>query len=90
MQAQGVAVRVDELPGLAALYPTLGGDANAAVAPYPRAAETTDERAVTLYIHSSGSTGHPKSVPFTHRRMLQWVRHSTPSPARSPSLLTAP
>ncbi|GJF00095.1 acetyl-CoA synthetase-like protein [Phanerochaete sordida] len=77
MKTKGIEVRVEELPRLTTVFPKLGGDANAAaVAPYPKSSAATDMRANTLYIHSSGSTGFPKSVPFTRRRLLQWVQHN--------------
>jgi acyl-CoA synthetase (AMP-forming)/AMP-acid ligase II len=40
------------------------------VPPVPRA----DPYAVTLYLHSSGSTAFPKPIPFSHIFLLQWVR----------------
>ena len=38
-----------------------------------------------LYLHSSGSTGPPKSVPFPHHQVLQNLRRRTcpPSPERN-------
>ncbi|EKM59937.1 uncharacterized protein PHACADRAFT_206156 [Phanerochaete carnosa HHB-10118-sp] len=76
MHAKGVTLRVDELPSLSETFPKFGGDANAAAAevqPYPPPGKPVDVRTPVLYLHSSGSTGYPKSIHFTHRRMLQWI-----------------
>ncbi|EKM50011.1 uncharacterized protein PHACADRAFT_130503 [Phanerochaete carnosa HHB-10118-sp] len=76
MQAKGVKLRVDELPSLLETFPKLGRDANAIAAEvqlYPPPGKPVDVRTPVLYLHSSGSTGYPKSIHFTHRRMLQWI-----------------
>ncbi|GJE98682.1 putative NRPS-like protein biosynthetic cluster [Phanerochaete sordida] len=75
LHAKDVALRVDELPGLPEVFPQLcdGSEASAEVRPYPVSARLIDMRAPSLYVHSSGSTGYPKSVPFTYRRLLQWM-----------------
>ena len=76
MQAKGVKLRIDELPSLPEVFPKLSGDGEevaAEVKLYPASKKPVDIRAVSLYIHSSGSTGHPKSIHFTYRRMLQWM-----------------
>ena len=79
LEAKGVTLRIDDLPGLPEVFPQLGGSVDAAhaeVKPYPPSDNPVDLRAPSLYIHSSGSTGYPKSVHFTHRRLLLYIGSS--------------
>jgi acyl-coenzyme A synthetase/AMP-(fatty) acid ligase len=79
MQVKGIKLRIDELPGLPEVFPKLGRNANemaGEVKPYPTSSKRVDVRTPSLYMHSSGSTGYPKSIHFTHRRMLQWMAAS--------------
>ena len=79
MQAKGIKLRIDELPGLPEVFPKLDSDAGkvtAQVKPYPASKKPNDMRTPSLYLHSSGSTGYPKSIHFTYSRMLQWMAAS--------------
>ena len=81
MQAKGVKLRIDELPGLPEVFPKFGRDASEGTAtvetkPYAAAKKPGDMRIPSLYIHSSGLTGHTKSIHFTYRRMLLWMAAS--------------
>ncbi|EKM52251.1 uncharacterized protein PHACADRAFT_260494 [Phanerochaete carnosa HHB-10118-sp] len=76
MQAKGINLRVDNMPGLPEVFPGLAGKAGSASAeaePYPASDKPVEPRSPSLYIHSSGSTGYPKSVHFAHRRTVQWM-----------------
>ena len=76
MEAKGVKVRVDDLPALADVFPSLSDEKHRnvhTVQPYPFDGQTVDVSKPTLYIHSSGSTGFPKSVGISHRRLVQWM-----------------
>ncbi|GJF00089.1 acetyl-CoA synthetase-like protein [Phanerochaete sordida] len=77
MQSKGIAVRFEEMPGFTEALSELARDARGVtIAPYPKSPEAVDVMKSALYIHSSGSTGFPKSVPFTYRRLLQWIQHN--------------
>ncbi|GJE99727.1 acetyl-CoA synthetase-like protein [Phanerochaete sordida] len=76
MHAKGVTI---SMPALEEVFPKLSRGTkadDADVEPYPKPTEHVDVQQPTLYIHSSGSTGFPKSIHFTHRRLLQWIAHN--------------
>ncbi|KAJ7489282.1 putative aminoadipate reductase [Mycena latifolia] len=63
---------VEEVPLLEQIYPNLGAETSScAFEPYP-----TQTRAklddICLYMHSSGSSGLPKTIAQTHRALMQW------------------
>ncbi|KAK7007684.1 acetyl-CoA synthetase-like protein [Favolaschia claudopus] len=61
----------EEVPLLGQLYPHLGREtAEANFAPYPDPVTPIPVDNVALYLHSSGSTGFPKSIPETHRALI--------------------
>lgn len=67
------ALRVDELPTLHSIFPFLAeGGIDDDVKPYPASSKPFDMNDVALYIHSSGSTGHPKPIPQRHTAVLDW------------------
>lgn len=80
LRADGIALQIDDLPSMRQLFPRLV-DPNAepeetlSYPPPPKPAVLDD---LGMMIHSSGSTGFPKSIPLYHRRILQWMRHSKP------------
>lgn len=79
MEAKGAKIRIDELPGLSEMFPQLAGkisEASAEVKPYPASDKPIDGHAPSIYFHSSGSTGYPKSIHLTYRRMLQCMASS--------------
>lgn len=82
MKSKGVDIRIDNLPGLHDVFPALDCSAQdvSDVKPYPPSKQPSDLLTPSLYIHSSGSTGFPKSVHFTYRRMLQWMANSASPP----------
>ncbi|KII90646.1 hypothetical protein PLICRDRAFT_52360 [Plicaturopsis crispa FD-325 SS-3] len=67
------ALTVDELPSGHSLYPKLGSETAAdpfeAYPPPARRPALTD---IGYYLHSSGSTGFPKAIPFPHQVVLEW------------------
>ncbi|KAF8655498.1 hypothetical protein AX16_003028 [Volvariella volvacea WC 439] len=66
---------IDESPSVLQIYPQLqeksGGQPKARVR-YPRRATPPDMRAPCIYLHSSGSTGFPKAIPWSHRILDLW------------------
>ncbi|PPQ75729.1 hypothetical protein CVT24_002582 [Panaeolus cyanescens] len=69
----GPELVVEEMPPLDEIYPKLGREtAEDPFEPYPKAANKPPLDNVMLYLHSSGSTGMPKTIPHTYRSMIQW------------------
>ncbi|KAJ6509744.1 putative aminoadipate reductase [Mycena vulgaris] len=63
---------VEEVPLLEQIYPNLGAETSSCVfKPYPNQtlAKLDD---ICLYMHSSGSSGLPKTIAQTHRALMQW------------------
>lgn len=80
MQSKSAEVRIDSLPGLDDVFPSLFEDIQSnEPKPYPPASKPIDMNEPSMYIHSSGSTGFPKSIHFTHWRMLKWMANSKSS-----------
>ncbi|KZT70000.1 acetyl-CoA synthetase-like protein [Daedalea quercina L-15889] len=77
----GYAVQVDAPPALSSVFPSLAPSPDRAPAPepesYPPPPHEPAPTATAFYLHSSGSTGHPKPVPQTHAFVLQWCRMPT-------------
>lgn len=76
MAAKGVNICVDNLPGLEDAFPAFCGQPKTEVPPYPPAPAPVNMEDPSMYIHSSGSTGFPKSIHFTYRRVVQWMSYS--------------
>lgn len=79
MQSKGIELRIDSLPGLSQVFPSLVGyedHQSDDFKEYPPASNPVDLNEISMYIHSSGSTGFPKSIHFTHWRMLKWMADS--------------
>ena len=76
METRGTLITLDYLPSIQDVLPANFSDATEIpeVAPYPPPAQLPTLDSVSHYIHSSGSTGLPKSIHFTHARMLQMMR----------------
>lgn len=82
MASRGVDVRIDNLPGLYDVFPQLQdteapGGSKAKFKPYPPSSQPINLLETSMYIHSSGSTGPPKSIHFTYQRCLQWMRNDS-------------
>ncbi|KAJ7604453.1 amp-CoA ligase, partial [Roridomyces roridus] len=62
---------IEEIPLQGEIYPHLGYETSAhGFMPYPRAYARPSLDDVALYLHSSGSTGFPKSIPESHRGLI--------------------
>lgn len=87
LERRGESLQVDELPSLYELYPRLARlmsndvhlKGHAISDPYPPSKLPLDWSRITLYIHSSGSTGLPKSRAWNNRNVLELFTHGKPS-----------
>lgn len=82
MKEQGVELQLDELSVLKGILSDLIAGNLAAVSsfePYPASRTPVDLDAPMLYLHSSGSTGLPKAIPFKQEQALQSLRRSNAS-----------
>ncbi|TFY54705.1 hypothetical protein EVJ58_g8698 [Rhodofomes roseus] len=73
----GYSVQIDEVPSLSSVFPSLAltpPDHVTEPEPYPSPLQDPVPTSVALYLHSSGSTGHPKPVPQTHEFLRNWCR----------------
>ena len=78
-EAKGQHLHVEEIPSLSVVFPTLASpqqNGGAPFQPYPTSERPVDVNSLSFYLHSSGSTGFPKSVPFTHHYILTFVNLS--------------
>ena len=72
-------LKVDELLTLPYIFPTIFGSSNDKVqdlGPYPYNRGPRKPEDIIFYIHSSGSTGFPKPIPFFERIIRQWCNNS--------------
>ncbi|KAJ7636836.1 putative aminoadipate reductase [Roridomyces roridus] len=77
---------VEEIPLLGQMYPHLGHETpQDEFFPYPVPATRTAVDEVAIYLHSSGSTGLPKSIPITHGNIIHWAGMDTYVELRSRS-----
>lgn len=64
---------VDEIPTFTAVYPYLGRETlNDPFEPYPTGPRPSLDD-TNIFLHSSGSTGLPKSIKQTFRMMSEWA-----------------
>ena len=74
MQENGSLIDLILLPDLYSIFPSLNTSReDGELFPYPYDFSLSGPDEVVLYLHSSGSTGSPKSIPQTHRTVLQWA-----------------
>ncbi|EPQ54835.1 acetyl-CoA synthetase-like protein [Gloeophyllum trabeum ATCC 11539] len=65
-------LKIEELPAFHDAFPHLGREkASDPFTPYPRLENSRPED-IICYIHSSGSTGFPKSIPHTNKTLMGW------------------
>ncbi|KAJ6594686.1 acetyl-CoA synthetase-like protein [Mycena capillaripes] len=65
---------IEEIPLLGQIYPHLGREtAGDPFVPYPNSSTRTPLDDTAMYIHSSGATGFPKSIPGTHRSLIHYA-----------------
>ena len=77
-QSSGLTFTVEEMPNIFYAFPKLGREVEAdSFVPYPDSASQPDANVPAIYIHSSGSTGFPKSIPQSFKTQLHWMYHST-------------
>jgi len=66
------ALSIEEVPPLLEIYPKLGHENEQdPFEPYPAGPRPSLDD-ICIYIHSSGSTGLPKSIPESFRFLIQW------------------
>ncbi|KAJ7761183.1 putative aminoadipate reductase [Mycena maculata] len=71
---------IEEIPLLGDIYPHLGHETpEDRFLPYPSPSIRTALDSVAMYLHSSGSTGFPKSIPETHRTLIHYAALDGPS-----------
>ena len=83
LASEGVDVRIDCLPCLYDIFTHMNEEVSAmtANAPgdlYPTCSQPVNLMDTMMIMHSSGSTGHPKSIHFTHKRILHFMVTSEP------------
>ncbi|KXN81584.1 L-aminoadipate-semialdehyde dehydrogenase large subunit [Leucoagaricus sp. SymC.cos] len=67
-------LQIQEMPALNYVYPKLGNEkASDSFEPYPSPSQTPSLDDVAVILHSLGSTGLPKAIPQTHKRLCQWA-----------------
>ncbi|KAJ7146532.1 putative aminoadipate reductase [Mycena epipterygia] len=65
---------IEEIPLLGKIFPHLGRETKEDdFTPYLSPATRTALDDVAMYLHSSGSTGFPKSIPETHRNLIHYL-----------------
>lgn len=70
----GFELEVLEMPPVLEIYPKLGHETNEdPFVPYPKPAARAHLDDSVLYLHSSGSTGFPKSIKETYKILAQWA-----------------
>lgn len=76
-EASSLELTIDEIPALSHAFPKLGREcASDPFVPYPSPTLPPDLDSTAVYLHSSGSTGFPKPIPFSHRTQIKWMSHS--------------
>ncbi|KZT27278.1 acetyl-CoA synthetase-like protein, partial [Neolentinus lepideus HHB14362 ss-1] len=70
--SQDYRIQIDELPCLYDIFPHFGYEtAGDDFVSYPALNKCGPDEIIT-YIHSSGSTGFPKSIPHTNKSLMGW------------------
>ena len=76
MASKGVSLALVDLPSIHTVFPgSFGSDTDQPLVatPYPPRPTPGDPDRPTKYIHSSGSTGLPKTVPLSDRLQWRWA-----------------
>lgn len=77
-QDPGFAFTVDEIPIISYAFPKLGCEVEVdPFEPYPQAASRPEPDVLSIYLHSSGTTGFPKPIPQSYKVQIHWMYHST-------------
>ena len=65
---------IEELPSLDVIFPRLGRESKKdPFIPYPTLESRPAISDVCMFLHSSGSTGLPKTIPQTNKTLLNWA-----------------
>ncbi|KAJ3509565.1 hypothetical protein NLJ89_g5155 [Agrocybe chaxingu] len=73
LAADSYEISIEEAPPLLEIFPKLGHEKEEDPwEPYPSAPRPPLDD-VLVYLHSSGSTGFPKSIPHTYRAIVHWA-----------------
>lgn len=81
MEKEDYVVDLVELPALYDIFPSLAPqkiDHRITFAPYPLPLKSRQLDDLAIYMHTSGSTGLPKSIPWTERILLHWADSCRP------------
>lgn len=74
--AKGEDIRFDPIPSLQEIFPKYAGVEEPS--PFPHVPNPPKKPSgPAMYLHSSGSTGLPKSVPLSQKRVWQWATRRT-------------
>jgi long-subunit acyl-CoA synthetase (AMP-forming) len=77
------ALEIHELPPLPSIYPHLARESKDDVfQPIPPSSRVESSNEVVLYIHSSGSTGLPKSIPIMQEVFSKMVYNPLVDPLK--------
>ncbi|KAH0828784.1 acetyl-CoA synthetase-like protein [Lanmaoa asiatica] len=75
-EASNLELTIDEIPALSYAFPNLGRECTSnPFVPYPSPTLRPDLDSPAIYLHSSGSTGFPKPISFSHRIQIKWMSH---------------
>ncbi|KAF8649496.1 hypothetical protein AX16_005765 [Volvariella volvacea WC 439] len=87
----GFKVQINESPALLELFPQLDRNTTERPKPgirYPKRADTPDPNVPYMFLHSSGSTGFPKPIPWSRRVLSMWTSMPTLRRYKSTSRLS--
>ncbi|EKM51563.1 uncharacterized protein PHACADRAFT_212203 [Phanerochaete carnosa HHB-10118-sp] len=71
--AKDLPLDVREMPALSVLFPALSDSVEDGLTPF-QSDTPADIHGTAMFLHSSGSTGFPKTILFTHYQLLKWSR----------------
>lgn len=78
-EASSLELTIDEIPAPGYAFPKLGREcASDPFVSYPSPTLPPELDCPAIYLHSSGSTGFPKPISFSHRTQIKWMSHSKP------------
>ncbi|KAF8871770.1 putative aminoadipate reductase [Infundibulicybe gibba] len=67
------SLKIEEVPAIRDIYPRLGSETKGdPFTAYPPATVRPQPQELCIYLHSSGSTGFPKSIPLSYRTVQDW------------------
>jgi acyl-CoA synthetase (AMP-forming)/AMP-acid ligase II len=71
-QDETIGISIEEIPWIRDVYPKLGQEKESNYfLPYPDITPRPKSSDLMMLLHSSGSTGCPKTIPITHRAQLE-------------------